>query len=120
MIVNFNDNEPIYIQIVRYFKQQIILGNYKSGDEIPSRRELAATLKVNPNTVQRAYKEMEDLGMIETVRNFQSTITTNVEKIQDIKHEIINEAVDVFVKAIKAINVDKSEVMGILDEKWRG
>lgn len=119
MAINFNNNEPIYIQIVKYFKEQIILGNYKSGDEIPSRRELAATLKVNPNTVQRAYKEMEDLTMIETVRNFPSTITTNTEKIQDIKHEIINEAVDVFVKAIKAINVDKSEVMSILEKKWK-
>ncbi|GKX68110.1 GntR family transcriptional regulator [Inconstantimicrobium mannanitabidum] len=119
MSINFNTNEPIYIQIVRYFKEQIILGNYKSGDEIPSRRELAATLKVNPNTVQRAYKEMEDLGMIETVRNFQSTITTNTEKIQEIRNDIINEAVDIFMNAIKAINVNKSEVMNILEEKWK-
>lgn len=119
MSINFNTNEPIYIQIVRYFKEQIILGKYKSGDEIPSRRELAATLKVNPNTVQRAYKEMEDLGMIETVRNFQSTITTNTEKIQEIRNDIINEAVDIFMNAIKAINVNKSEVMNILEEKWK-
>lgn len=119
MSINFNTNEPIYIQIVRYFKEQIILGNYKSGDEIPSRRELAATLKVNPNTVQRAYKEMEDLGMIETVRNFQSTITTNTGKIQEIRNDIINEAVDIFMNAIKAINVNKSEVMNILEEKWK-
>lgn len=118
MNINFNDREPIYIQIVRYFKQQMVTGNLKPGNEIPSRRELAGLLKVNANTVQRAYKEMEDMGMIETFRNFQSTITTNEELLKDMKEELINDAVNYFISSVKAINVGKDEILGVLNKKW--
>ncbi|MEQ8156687.1 MAG: GntR family transcriptional regulator [Clostridiaceae bacterium] len=119
MNINFNDREPIYIQIIRYFKQQMVIGSLKPGDEIPSRRELAGLLKVNANTVQRAYKEMEDMGMIETFRNFQSTVTTNEEIIKNMKEELINDAVNYFISSVKAINVSKNEILGVLDRKWK-
>ena len=49
-----NDKEPVYIQIIRYIKQQIVRGDLQPGDPIPSRREMAVNIKVNPNTVQKA------------------------------------------------------------------
>ena len=119
MMLEFNSQEPIYLQIIRYFKQQIVLGTLKCGDEIPSRRELAATLKVNANTVQRAYKEMEEMGIIETVKNFQSTVTTNERSIQMLRNELISDAVTGLVKALKPIGVDKDEVKKIIDESWK-
>ena len=112
-------NEPIYLQIVKYFKQQMVIGHFKPGDEIPSRRELAGTLKVNANTVQRAYKEMEDQGMIETVRNFQSTITSDTEKIKKMKYELIDDAIDNLIVNLKSINVDKDDVINILNDRWK-
>ncbi len=52
-----NEREPVYLQIVRFIKQRIVRGELNSGDIIPSRREMAVQIKVNPNTVQKAYKE---------------------------------------------------------------
>jgi DNA-binding transcriptional regulator YhcF (GntR family) len=118
MNIDFDSKEPIYFQIIKYFKQQIVLGNLKSGDEIPSRRELATELKVNTNTVQRAYKEMEDMGMIETYRNFPSKIASNDKKITEFKSQLIEDAVQKFIKAMEDINVSKNEVKEILDKKW--
>lgn len=118
MNINFNDREPIYIQIIRCFKQQMVIGILKPGDFVPSRRELAGLLKVNANTIQRAYKEMEDMGMIETYRNFQSTITTNEELLAGMKEELVSEAVNYFISSVKAINVGKDEILEVLKDKW--
>lgn len=79
MFFEVNDREPIYLQIIRHIKQSLVIGNLKPGDHIPSRRELAEMLKVNPNTVQRAYRDMETMGLIETIRNKPSTITEDEE-----------------------------------------
>ncbi|MGG7165637.1 GntR family transcriptional regulator [Clostridium ihumii] len=113
-----NDKEPIYLQIIRHVKQSIVKGDLMPGDTIPSRRELAEILKVNPNTVQRAYKEMESMEMINTVRNFPSSITTNEEILKNIKEELINESLEVFIENMKAINVSKNEVIEIINERY--
>lgn len=62
--MNMNNRDPVYVQVVRYFKEQIATGMLEPGQEIPSRRELANRLKINPNTAKRAYKEMEEAGLI--------------------------------------------------------
>lgn len=113
-----NDKEPVYLQIIRYIKQQIVIGNLKPGDVIPSRREMAVKIKVNPNTVQKAYKEMEEMEIITTVRNYQSTITTNDEIIFKIRQELINESLDAFIESMKAINVDKEEILKIIKDRY--
>ena len=111
-----NDREPVYIQIVRYMKQQVVNGYLSPGDAIPSRREMAVSIKVNPNTVQKAYKEMEDMGIINTARNYQSTITTDANIINDIKQNLIDESMELFIESMKAINVDKEEIIKINEE----
>ena len=63
-----NDREPVYLQIIRYIKQKVVRGELNPGDTIPSRREMAQILKVNPNTVQKSYKEMEEMGIINTIK----------------------------------------------------
>lgn len=119
MNIDFNTNEPIYLQIVKYFKRQIINGQFKCGDEIPSRRELASTLRVNANTVQRAYKEMEDQGIIETIRNFQSTITTDVAIVEQMKIDMIDEMMENFIESLKSIKVDKDDAIMLLNKRWK-
>ena len=69
-----NDREPVYLQIIRYIKQQVVRRELNPGDTIPSRREMAQLLKVNPNTVQKSYKEMEEMGIINTIKSYQSSI----------------------------------------------
>lgn len=113
-----NDREPVYIQIIRNVKQKIVTGELQKGDRMPSRREMAVNINVNPNTVQKAYKEMEEMGIINTVKNNQSTITEDDNLIKQIRNDLINEAAEVFLEQMKAINVPIEEVKEIISKKY--
>ena len=65
--LDYRDARPIYIQIVDGFRAQILAGVLKSGEKLPSVREMATELSINPNTIQRAYRQLEALGWIATV-----------------------------------------------------
>ena len=65
--LDYRDAKPIYTQIVENFRKQIAAGVLQPGDKLPSVRELAARLSINPNTIQRAYRELEQQGVIETL-----------------------------------------------------
>lgn len=118
MKLELDNKSPIYLQIIKYIKQQIVIGELNPGDIVPSRREMALELNVNLNTVQRAYKEMGDMGIINTFKNYQSSITTDENILKNIKLELINESLDVFIENMKAIKVTKEEVLQIIDEKY--
>ena len=81
-------------------------------------REMAVNINVNPNTVQKAYKEMEEMGIINTIKNNQSTITEDDNLIKQIRRDLINEATDVFLEQMKAINVPVEEIREIIVEKY--
>ena len=65
--LDYRDARPIYVQIMDGFKEQISAGILRSGDKLPSVRELVSGLAINPNTIQRAYRQLEALGWIATV-----------------------------------------------------
>ena len=65
--LNYRDARPIYTQITDGFREQIATGVLQPGDKLPSVRELAATLAINPNTIQRSYRQLESEGWIVTV-----------------------------------------------------
>ena len=65
--LDYRDARPIYTQIVENFRSQIAAGILQPGDKLPSVRELAAQLTINPNTIQRAYRELELQGVIQTL-----------------------------------------------------
>lgn len=65
--LDYRDARPIYIQIVDRIRQQVIAGVLRQGDKLPSVRELACQLAINPNTIQRAYRELEMEGWIASV-----------------------------------------------------
>lgn len=118
MEVKFNNRDPVYVQVIRHFKEQIAKGFYAPGQEIPSRRELANQLKINPNTVQRAYKEMEEQQLIYTEGNLPSCITKDEDVLIGVRHELISEAVHVFVNSIKSINAPLPEVIELVQQKY--
>lgn len=115
---NFNTRDPVYMQIIRYFKEQIAKGLLESGEEIPSRRELANRLKVNPNTVQRAYKEMEEETLIFTERNLPSRITKDEQVLKAVREELILEAVESFISSVRSINVPLEEAMELVKDNF--
>lgn len=118
MKINFNKRDPVYVQVVQHFKQQIASGNYEPGQEIPSRRELASQLKINPNTAQRAYKEMEEAGLIFTEGNNPSRITKDENVLRNLRTELIEEAVESFVAAVKPVNIPIDELIEMVKEKY--
>lgn len=118
MEVKFNNRDPVYVQVIRHFKEQIAKGLYAPGQEIPSRRELANQLKINPNTVQRAYKEMEEQQLIYTEGNLPSCITKDEDVLKGVRHELISEAVHVFVNSIKSINAPLPEVIELVQKQY--
>ncbi len=118
MKLNFNTRDPVYVQVIRYFKEQIATGMLEPGQEIPSRRELANQLKINPNTAQRAYKEMEEQGLIYTERNTPSKVTKDEEVLGSVREELLQEAVDTFVSSVRPINVPVNELLSMIKEKY--
>lgn len=118
MNVTFNNRDPVYLQVVRYFKEQIATGAIVAGQEVPSRREIAARLKINPNTAQRAYKEMEEQGLIHTERNHPSRITTDQSILNGVREELILQAIDVFLESVKPIHVPVDELLELIKEKY--
>ena len=118
MKIIFNKRDPVYVQVVQHFKQQIASGKFEPGEEIPSRRELANQLKINPNTAQRAYKEMEEAGLIFTEGNNPSRITKDEEILRNLRTELIEEAVEDFIKAVEPINLSIDELIALIKEKY--
>ncbi|MCA9765630.1 MAG: GntR family transcriptional regulator [Carnobacterium sp.] len=118
MNIQFNKRDPIYLQVVQYFKQEMAIAHLKPGQEIPSRRDLANQLKINPNTAQKAYKEMENSGLIYTEGNLPSRITEDNHVLKNIRKELIDEATDHFIAAIKPIHVPLDELVDLVTEKY--
>jgi len=118
MEAKFNNRDPVYVQVIQHFKEQMAKGYFEPGQEIPSRRELANTLKINPNTAQRAYKEMEEQGLIFTEGNLPSRITKDEQMLKGVREELIGEAVDQFVHSVQTINVALPEVLDLVKDAY--
>ena len=88
MEFTFDNNIPIYIQLLEYLKIYLISGVFKSGDRLPSVREFAVTFKVNPNTMQKALAELEEMKLIYTERTNGKYVTKNTKIIEKLKDEL--------------------------------
>ncbi|SYX83868.1 GntR family transcriptional regulator [Paenibacillus alvei] len=116
--VVFNNRDPVYLQVVRHFKERIATGRLKAGQVIPSRRELGALLKINPNTAQKAYKEMEEQRLIITEGNSPSRITEEADILRAIRSELIEDAVEAFVVSVGRIDVPVDELLELVRAKY--
>ena len=118
MNIQFNKRDPIYLQVVHYFKQEIAIANLKPGQEIPSRRELANQLNINPNTAQKAYKEMENIGLIYTEGNLPSKITEDSTMLKKVRQDLISEATDNFLTALRPIKIPLDEIIELIKKSY--
>lgn len=112
----FDNDRPIYIQLVEMLKTAIISEHFKSGEKLPSVRELALTAKVNPNTMQKALAELENQGLIYTERTNGKFVTQNTELIEVMKKELAQEKVNDFLKAMKNIGITYKDAIIYLQE----
>ena len=112
--MKIDNNLPIYIQLVEQLKIQIISGKLKSGERILSVRELASLFKVNPNTVQKAMQELEELGLIYTERTNGKFVTTNEKLINRYKNSYAKELSDKYFMNMERIGFNKKEAINYL------
>ena len=113
-----NDREPVSLQIVKKIKSDIIAKRIKNGDAVPSRRELAVSLEINPNTVQKAYKMLEDEGILVTEHTSKSIISVSEARLEDIKRELARESLELFYRSMREMNITKEEAISLLDTVW--
>ena len=111
MAWQFNSNRPIYQQIVDEIELRILNGTYEMGMRLPSVRDLAVLAAVNPNTMQRALAELEEMGLVTTQRNTGRTVTTDetaVSRARDIKADLLAET---FMMQMQALGLSRKEVL---------
>ncbi|CAM3185784.1 GntR family transcriptional regulator [Paenibacillus taichungensis] len=114
MSIEFDNNLPIYLQIMQYIKRQIVTGTLKAGDKIPSVRELAAELQINPNTVQRTFQELEREEVVETKRGLGRYVTSEESKIMTIKKEMAGELLERFLTGMQELGIEEQDIVNIV------
>lgn len=111
----FDNNIPIYIQLLEYLKIYIISGIYKTGDKLPSVREFAAMFKVNPNTMQKALSELETMNLIYTERTNGKFVTEDVKLIEKLKDEYAITLAKSYLSGMKKIGLGKADSIKYLE-----
>ncbi len=98
-LIDYSDSRPIYEQIVENFKMQIFKGILREGDQMPSVRSLAVELSTNPNTVQKAYTELERQGFIYTVKGRGNFVKGDSLLVENKKEELVKQIIELFTEA---------------------
>jgi len=120
MKIEFNTSKPIYEQVIDEIKRQIARGEIEPNDKLPSQRELAEEIEVNPNTVQRAYREMENQNLVETKRGRGTFVKDDDKVIKDINQQLAHSAVKKFIDEMSAINYQQKEMIELLKNELEG
>ncbi len=118
--LDHGDHRPIYEQIKEKIKELIISGVLKENDKVPSVRELAAILTINPNTIQKAYRELEFEGYIYSLRAKGSFVSPKGEVMKKSDTDGITKEYRDIVSKIKFLGISKEELQAILDEEYKG
>ena len=116
--MDFDNNRPIYIQLVEDFKIKISTGEWQAGDKIDSVRNLATTYKVNPNTIQRALAELEREGLCESQRTIGRFVTEDKGKIKSLSNSAFESFADDFINGMESLNIKKGDAIEELTNYW--
>ena len=111
-------SEPIYLQIVGYIKRGIVVGEIPSGDELPSRRMLSALLGVNPNTVQKACRMLEEERILVSHTGAKSFVTYTPEKRDELRVELLAAGAKASVLALKRLGITLEEAVALIGRAW--
>ncbi|AMW99000.1 MULTISPECIES: GntR family transcriptional regulator [Rummeliibacillus] len=120
MTKEFQASKPIYIQIADHLSSQIVRGEIKPGEKLPSVREMAIVSGVNPNTVQRTYSEMERMGIVETKRGQGTFVIQNEEIVDSLKTQLQREIIDRFVQSMRGLGLSEEDITEGLKQYLRG
>lgn len=116
MKFNFDNERPIYIQLVEQLRIGILTSEFGIGEKIPSVRDLAMLAKVNPNTMQKALAELEEEKLIYTERTNGKFVTKDVKLINNIRDNLAKEKAYEFFSNMKKIGMDENKTIDYLRE----
>lgn len=122
-MISFDDFQavpgtPIYLQILRYIQRGAAAGRIRDGDELPSRRVLSATLGVNPNTVQKAYRLLEDEGLICSHTGAKSYMVLNDATVARVRQALLESEVRALVTAMRQTGAEKDDALRLIARIW--
>ena len=114
MAWNLDSDRPIYAQLLERIQLQIVSGTYGPGDKLPSVRELAAEASVNPNTMQKAFAELERSGLIVTKRTSGRFVTEDKDMITQIRTQLAKEEALSLIEKMKELGFEKNDILALL------
>ena len=114
MKIIFNDKKPIFRQIVDYIKAEVISGSLLPGSKLPSVRDMAVDIDVNPNTIHRVYQLLESEGIAYTERGLGTFISRDDSLISRLREEMANKIVIEYYEEMQKIGINQSEMIDYL------
>lgn len=115
--INFRDSRPIYEQVKEGFRQLILSGALEADEKMPSVRELASALAINPNTIQRAYRELEAEGYICSFPGRGSFVMERSSPAAARREELLGE-LDGIIRALNMLGMSKDEIIKRIGGEW--
>lgn len=118
--IDFASDQPIYEQIRRGIIKSLSQNDLKYGEALPSVRQLASDIGVNLHTVNKAYKMLEEDGIIVMDRRFGSKIVDKTKDISESQKRKVKEELDFIIALAKVKNIQKSDLDGLIENIWEG
>lgn len=119
-MIKFNESTPIYMQIIQKIKADIVSGKLKGGDKMPSVREFSENFKVNPNTVQRVFQELEREGITYSQRGIGTFIVEGDAILKQLKNSEAQKYTERFIDEMKELGMNKDEILRYLETVLEG
>ena len=115
-MTDFDSATPIYLQLAERIQRQIVRGDLKPGEKLPSVRDMGMQSGVNPNTVQRTYRELEAMGIVETRSGQGTFVSENPEELQTLRESLKRAEISRFVEGMKAMGFSDAEIIAGLKD----
>lgn len=116
---NLDSDRPIFLQIVERIQTDIIAGKYSPGDKLPSVRDLAAEAAVNPNTMQKAFQELERTGLVHSQRTSGRFITEDTTMIEELKTSFANEKIHEFLTLMQQLGFKNEQILDMMNRNMK-
>jgi GntR family transcriptional regulator len=116
--LNFRSGKPVYLQVVDQIKSAVAAGGLRTGEALPSIRPLAEQLRINRNTVAKAYAELEGQGVIQTMPGKGSVVTPNNSPFkEEVRHQMVCQEIDAAIVQAHHLQVPPKEFLSLVEQR---